>query len=213
MKGAGSAPRLVRIFVFGSLNNYDSNSESVLGKKSLPVDMSHNLVITLIFVAVIAAVLWLRRSRDDFEPPETKPASTATINSFEAAPSLFVNTSETAFFHVLQNKLPAGYFLMSKVRLEDIIRVKSAISDGKIRWHLRNRVKSRHVDFLVINARGQSVFAIELDGKVHNTDKSKNADDLKNGLFKTAKIPFWRVKTGEDFEKVAEKIVQKFNVS
>ncbi len=90
---------------------------------------------------------------------------------------------------------------MSKVRLEDIIEVKPQIQNQKVRWHLRNRVKSRHVDFLIINKNGHPVFAIELDGASHSDSKATNADDLKNGLFRAVNIPLWRVKTGENFEK------------
>lgn len=174
--------------------------------------MEQNAVILLIFAIIVGVYLWRRRP-GDFSPPETKPASEQTFRSFQRVPSLFVNSAEFAFFHSLQKSMPPGYFVMSKVRLEDIIRVKPGIANEKIRWHLRQRVKSRHVDFLIINDKGHPVMAIELDGGSHNDEKTKNADDLKNGLFRAAQIPFLRVRTGENFEKVSRKIVSELNVS
>ncbi len=95
---------------------------------------------------------------------------------------------------------------MSKVRLEDIIRVKPGIRNKEIYWKLRQRVNSRHVDFLIINKQGRPVMAVELDGPGHHRPESKNADDLKNGLFKQAGIPLSRVIVGENFSLAAKKI-------
>jgi len=162
----------------------------------------------LIFIAIIFVVLWLRRPGQQ-EGYETKRATDATFRSFERRPSLFVNKSEFAFFHSLQRNLPKGHFLMSKVRLEDIIGVKSAIKNPDIRWKLRNRVKSRHVDFLIINSSGRAVLAIELDGASHDSGKADNADHLKDGLFKACGIPLERVRTGDNFAEFSQKVLTK----
>ena len=162
----------------------------------------------LVFIGIILVVLWLKRP-SRHEGYETKPATDATFRSFERRPSLFVNKSEFAFFHVLQRYMPDGHYLMSKVRLEDIIGVKRAIKNPDIRWKLRNRVKSRHVDFLVIDKSGQAVLAIELDGPSHDTNETNNADHLKDGLFKACGIPLERVRTGESFAAFAQKVLTK----
>lgn len=149
------------------------------------------------------------RKRDAKTPdgaPETKPSDDTVHHSYEKA-CLFVNRSELAFFHALRTKLPSQYYVLTKVRMEDIVRVDKTIVDRKRRYGLRGRVKSRHVDFCVIDDNGMPHVIIELDGKSHNSKQAKNADDLKNGIFKACEIPFVRVRKGEDFHAWAHRIV------
>ena len=117
-----------------------------------------------------------------------------------------MNKSELAFFHALHRVLPKGYHLQSKTRLEDIVRVKAFIK-GEGRWKLRARVKSRHVDFLIIDTQGIPLVAIELDGASHNKD-AQNADDLKDGIFEAVGLRLVRVKVGESFAEAAQDIIK-----
>lgn len=161
-------------------------------------------ILILVVIAVIVAASFLRRGT--FVPPATKPSDAGVHKSYRAADSLFVNRSELAFFHALSRALPNGYFVQSKVRLEDILGVGPQIKDARKRWALRGRVKSRHLDFLIIDDQGCPCIAIELDGSVHNTRETDNADALKDGLFKACDVPFVRVRTGEDFHVRAQEI-------
>lgn len=158
----------------------------------------------IILVFAIIFVLGLRR-KGDFKPPKTTPSDARTYGAFERVDSLFVNRSELAFFHALNRELPAGFHLQSKTRLEDIVGVKRSIH-GEIRWKLRARVKSRHVDYLIIDDDGIPRIAIELDGSSHNTD-AVNADQLKDGIFEAVGLPLLRIKTGDNFPKTAQKIM------
>lgn len=167
---------------------------------------------TIFILLVIAALgLWFF-ARPKFTAPETTPSDQRTYAQFEAAGSLFVNPSEMTFFHALRRELPQDYYALSKVRLEDIIGVKTTIKDAEARWKLRARVKSRHVDFVVIDKIGTPLAGIELDGGVHQTQDTFHADTLKNGLFKAAQIPLIRVKTGDDFNKKTKEIVAFLNI-
>jgi very-short-patch-repair endonuclease len=105
----------------------------------------------------------------------------------------------------LRRALPHDYHLHSKVRLEDIVRVKKAIK-GQAHWQLRGRVKSRHVDYLITDINGIPKAAIELDGSSHNK-AVLNADRLKDGIFEAIGLPLIRVRTGADFTKAAQRIV------
>ena len=160
------------------------------------------------WIIIIGIIGWLCRLafRDkDFVPPKTAPSDARTYAAFEMAESLFVNRSETAFFQILHRHLPAGYHLHSKTRLEDIIRVKRSIK-GQAHWHLRGRVKSRHVDYLITDRNGIPKAAIELDGSSHNK-AALAADELKDGLFKAAGLPLLRVQTSSDFHRAAERVI------
>lgn len=170
--------------------------------------MVETALIILIFTGVM--FLALRRGKGGgFEPPKTTPSDSRTYGAFERAPSLFVNKSELAFFHALRRVMPKGYSLHSKTRLEDIVRVKPFIK-GEGRWKLRARVKSRHVDFLIIDDQGVPQIAIELDGASHNSE-TDNADNLKDGIFEAIGLRLMRVRTGENFAHAAQEIIKSLN--
>lgn len=163
-------------------------------------------MIEIAFILCVFAVLWILSFKDKgFTPPKTAPSDARTYEAFEPAESLFVNRSERVFFQSLRRALPHDYHLHSKVRLEDIVRVKKAIK-GQAHWQLRGRVKSRHVDYLITDINGVPKAAIELDGSSHNK-AALNADKLKDGIFEAVGLPLIRVRTGTDFTKAAQRIV------
>ena len=163
-------------------------------------------MIEIAFILGVFVVLWILSFKDKgFSPPKTAPSDARTYQAFEPAESLFVNRSERAFFQSLRRVLPCDYHLHSKVRLEDIVRVKKTIK-GQAHWQLRGRVKSRHVDYLITDINGIPKAAIELDGSSHNK-AALNADTLKDGIFDAVGLPLIRVQTGSDFIKAAQRIV------
>lgn len=163
-------------------------------------------MIEIAFIIGVFAVLLLLSFKDKgFTPPKTAPSDDRTYKAYERAGSLFVNRSERAFFKALRDALPHNYHLHSKVRLEDIVRVKKTIK-GQAHWQLRGRVKSRHVDYLITDLEGVPKAAIELDGSSHNKE-ALNADMLKDGIFEAVGLPLIRVRTGTDFNKASQRIV------
>ena len=98
--------------------------------------------------------------------------------------------------------------MLAKPRLEDIIQVKPKLPNPKQRFSLRARIKSRHVDFLLIDDQGRPCMAIELDGKSHSRKQAAAGDALKNGLFEASGVPLRRIITGEDFNAHAAQIMQ-----
>ncbi len=165
------------------------------------------ILILALLLCFMGGVAYLRR--DQFVAPGTKKANEGTFAAFEKAESLFVNSNEARFYHVLHAKLPKSFLLHAKVRLEDIVGVKPDIKNERMRWHLRARVKSRHVDFLITDLNGRPTCAIELDGAIHNRELTENADALKDGIFKAVGIPLIRVSTGADFTKTVQSIICK----
>lgn len=166
------------------------------------------MMIEILFIIGALAVLFILIFRDKgFTPPKTAPSNAKTYAAFEQAESLFVNRSELAFFHSLRSALPPEFHLHSKVRLEDIVRVKQAVT-GQARWHLRGRVKSRHVDYLITDEQGRFKAAIELDGSSHNKD-AYAADSLKDGIFEAVGLPLIRVRAGADFAHAVHRILSQ----
>lgn len=165
-------------------------------------------MIEAVFIIGVLAVLCILSFRDKgSKPPKTAPSNAKVYGAFEQAESLFVNRSELSFFHSLRRALPPEYHLHSKVRLEDIVRVKPVVT-GQARWHLRGRVKSRHVDYLVTDEHGRFKAAIELDGSSHNKD-AYAADSLKDGIFEAVGLPLIRVRTGADFVQATHRILSQ----
>lgn len=164
-------------------------------------------VLIPLFALIILGCMWLIRPKPDFKTPETKAFNPAIFNSFHLRPNLFVNKSEQVLFAMLYNKLTPTYRVFSKVRLEDIFAVNGSINDAKIRWALRGRVKSRHVDFLITSPQGAPLMIIELDGASHKTQSAKRPDAFKNGLAKSAGLALRRVNVGQDFHGFTRKIM------
>ena len=156
-------------------------------------------------IGVALALLWLLlRRRRGWTEPETRPVTDATLRGYALRRSVFVNRSELAFFHALRRAVPGTHVVLAKVRMEDVIGVRSGIS-GEARWKLRARVKSRHFDYLVVDGKGVPRVAVELDGSSHDGPTS-HADRLKDGLCGATGLPLVRVRVGEDFARAARKI-------
>jgi very-short-patch-repair endonuclease len=165
------------------------------------------ILISLIFLG--AVFFSLGRRHRVYAPPESTHADPAIFKFYEACESLFVNRSELALFHALSRAAPQGVYVFAKPRLEDIIRVKRELPNAKLRFSLRGRIKSRHVDFLLIDDQGRPRMAIELDGKSHKRQQATAGDALKNGLFDSCEIPLRRIATGESFSDHAAQIMQE----
>ena len=118
--------------------------------------------------------------------------------SFRAVP-LLVNEGEHKAFHLLQRTFLGAYAVCPKVRLEDI-----ADAVGSDRFRLRGHTKSRHVDFLVIDAASSPVVVVEVDGGVHDTAKQREVDELKDRILTAAGVPVVRLRVGSEREWPAQ---------
>ena len=74
---------------------------------------------------------------------------------------------------------------------------------------MRNHIKSRHVDFVVVGNQGEVIAVIELDDKSHNFEKAKTGDEIKNQIFAFNKVNFHRVRVGEDYSERIENILKE----
>ena len=152
-------------------------------------------------IAIFIAVLWAVRPKQSFNPPETKAFDAKIFKHYIKRESLFVNAAEQTLYSILYQKLSPRYHVFSKVRLEDIIGVRSEKLPPKVVWSLRGRVKSRHVDFLIATPQGRPLMMIELDGSSHRSQAAIRPDSLKNSLAEAVGLPLKRVQVGQDFHK------------
>ena len=163
--------------------------------------MSEALIICVL-IGVSVALLWRR----PWQTPTSKPADKDALCAYTPRSSVFVNGAEHAFFNALMLHKPKNAYVFPKVRLEDILQVRSDIKDHKKIWGYRGRIKSRHVDFVLCGQSRQFLCAIELDGLSHKKQNVMMVDDFKDAIFKHAGLPLMRVKVGANFDKKARDI-------
>ena len=114
--------------------------------------------------------------------------------------SYFFNKSETAFFLELNNSLPPHFHIFPKVRMIDFIEP----TNHEHKW--RNKIWSRHVDFLICDQYFRPITAIEVNGGYHNTTKQQERDEVKKKILESASIPLISVNVGADFKSAIELI-------
>ena len=95
--------------------------------------------------------------------------------------------------------------IFPQVNLQRIIDVKDKnISD-------RNRIKSRSIDFCIVNNENCKIICcIELDDYTHNSKKAQITDNFKNELFKKVNIPLHRIKVNNYYNvETLESIIKE----
>lgn len=113
--------------------------------------------------------------------------------------------AEREFFDVLKESTNNQLRHFSKVRLEDIIQVKKGV-DKKVAYGLRNRIKSRHIDFVLCDSNTSEIKAcIELDDRSHSRTKVKERDQFVNEALEVAGIPLLRFQVKPKYDSLAIK--------
>jgi len=106
--------------------------------------------------------------------------------------------AERAFFGVLCQCIAPEQQIFSKVRLEDLIYVRKGTEE---RQGYRNRIKSRHIDFLICDKTYvRPLLAIELDDKSHNTQRAIKRDTFVDGALESAGLPLLRVGAARTYD-------------
>ena len=81
--------------------------------------------------------------------------------------------------------------------MADFVEVTANGSKYQSWW---NKIKSKHVDFLVWNRKDRSItLAIEVDDKSHGTDRVQNRDMFINEVYKKVGNNIVRIKVGDNF--------------
>lgn len=117
---------------------------------------------------------------------------------YERRPRLFTDT-EARFLHVLREAVPQ-MDVYGKVRLEDVVEVRRGLSQSE-RQTARNRIKSRHLDFVLVDPESTQVLcAVELDDASHATARARAGDSLKDGALAAAGVPLVRIRVGSSYD-------------
>lgn len=156
------------------------------------------IVVTILFLIVIFVVAGIMMSRQT-EEAEVLPYKLKKY---------FFTKSEQEFLRILEQKIDhTKYTIFPKVRMGDFVEVDLPKTERMPYW---NRIRSRHIDFLIWNIEKNSIAgAIELDGNSHNSERAQESDEFKNKVYETIGIPLYRVRVGSSFDNEINQILQK----
>lgn len=137
------------------------------------------LIVLLVVLAIVAAKL-----KSHGQPPSDFPYIKNEV--------LF-SPAERSFLGVLEEAVGTDYRIFGKVRVADVVTVKSSRNRGA--WQRAfNRISAKHFDF-VLCSQGELtvVAAIELDDKSHQQRKRQERDSFLADLCKAAALPLVQV--------------------
>lgn len=118
------------------------------------------------------------------------------ISGYDSSKSIATET-EKAFYKILKQYCDErGHTINLKTRLEDLVEYAKGM-DYATKQKYRGQIKSRHVDYLIVDDDLNPVFAIELDDSSHNKKKAQEIDKFKNDLFDKIGIKLYRIPADE----------------
>jgi very-short-patch-repair endonuclease len=99
--------------------------------------------------------------------------------------------AERSFLGVLEQAVGGQSRVLGKVRLGDVVKVKSGQAAGA-RQSAFNRIQSKHVDFVVCDPATLTVqFVVELDDKSHQQSSRRERDAFVDKTLEAAGIPIF----------------------
>ena len=115
--------------------------------------------------------------------------------SYDAQPAL-VSRAELAAFNTLRDAIGTSAHICPKVRIADVLKVRRT---GNARADLIafNRIAQKHVDFVLTDAAGVILCAIEVDDRSHDRADRRRRDGFVDAAFGGANVPLIRVKPGK----------------
>ena len=146
------------------------------------------LAAGLIILAVVIWILLRLNERLPYEINET-----------------ILTERERSFYRILKpvaDKLELQ--ICPKVRLADIVSIKKGTKDWQ-KWF--NKIRSKHVDFLLCDYDMNIVLLLELDDSSHESERAKKNDALKNAIFGNRLVRIRSLK--EDVEGVLINALKK----
>ncbi|OGD69161.1 hypothetical protein A3E89_00975 [Candidatus Campbellbacteria bacterium RIFCSPHIGHO2_12_FULL_35_10] len=164
-----------------------------------------NILIFIIILGVISFLIYEFSIAQSDDPNKSTPFYLRQRILDDREQALFIN---------LKKQLENKYTVLSKVRIEDFVGVKNDNLKKNEHFGLRNRIKSRHVDFLICDLNTtRPLLAIELDGTSHNRYDRKERDNMLNRIYKDINLRYIHIKVGDDFEQRAEEIKNNLELS
>lgn len=195
------------------------------------------IIILILLIAIIILSIWLLKLKQGNSKPNNQqtykkgkkknnnyqPAQTNTEKEQDESYSadfdysympykkanLLTKTEYAFFFTLIKECNKRKIMVCPKVRLEDV----AYVTDKTNRLKYRGYVKSRHIDFILVNMRCEILAGVELDDPSHDTEKAAKTDKFKNELFKTIEVPLIRIKVGTDYATQLNAVFNRLNLT
>ena len=104
-----------------------------------------------------------------------------------------LSPAEYSFYKALLLQLPDDRIVMAKMRLADIIDIEKGLEKSR-RSSAWNRIKSKHVDFVILDKKTCTVQSIiELDDTSHQKASAQKNDEFKNKACAAVGISLHRI--------------------
>jgi very-short-patch-repair endonuclease len=123
--------------------------------------------------------------------------------------------AERSFFGILSQVVGDRYIIFGKIRLADIIKPESGLSQQQ-RYSALNRITSKHVDFALCDLRTLAIVGvIELDDKSHKADRGRDRDAFIDAALAAAGVPVLHVQTQKAYmpSEIGAKISAAFQAT
>jgi very-short-patch-repair endonuclease len=109
-----------------------------------------------------------------------------------------LSQGEMAFYIKLRQAVEGRWSIFSKVRLADLLKVKSTLSKTGT-W--QNKINQKHIDFVICDHETLvPKLVIELDDATHQRVDRKLRDEFVDAAFSSAKLQLVRVKAQADYK-------------
>ena len=156
-------------------------------------------IIILIIAVIFLAVLNLKNKQQ--KDCETIKEDNQADELMPYNKKYLLTKNEWAFYKKIkpigdENKL----HIISKVRLADLVEVSKEIS-GKDKQKYFNKIKNKHIDFVLCNPENLAVIAlIELDDSSHQREDRVKRDIFVNSLCEKVGYKIIRIAQNDDFK-------------
>lgn len=112
-----------------------------------------------------------------------------------------LTVAERNFYQVLSQVIEKNNgLLFAKVRLEDLLWLPRGTEN---RWGLRNRIKSRHIDFVICdNQSVMPLLAIELDDSSHQRQDRIERDQNIDRILHDAGLPILHIRVQHSYDSI-----------
>ncbi|MCI9286803.1 MAG: DUF2726 domain-containing protein [Clostridia bacterium] len=149
-------------------------------------------IFTIIIILIIISFYKnYKKENNNIETTEIISNNINTKKNINYALQENIFTNNERFFYKILKEITYSMdlIIMTKVRLADIIYCKNNnYSDF-------NKIKAKHIDFVLIDNNGKIRLLIELDDKSHENYERKQRDKFLNEIFENLKINLLRIPT------------------
>lgn len=175
------------------------SSISMIGWKGESNLIEYGIYIATLLLAIAALIkIFERQKKENKEKYNYSYDKEKLTTELPYKARHLVTPTESIFFKMLKERCDENKLLICpKVRLEDIAEVTTKQNNMKYRGY----IKSRHVDFLICKEDLSIIAGVELDDYSHNSSSAQKIDEFKDSLFRTIKIPLFRIKVGNNYDE------------